>query len=404
MQNVGWFLYHYNNLFFGGGPVRGTVRHVTGFWARAGAVAALAAGAAVHADEVDTLFRAALTRERVPGAALLVVRDAQVRRVSTYGMANLEHDVPVRHDTMFQSGSLGKQFTAAAVLLLQERGRLSLNDPVGKYLGTVPQSWRPITLRELLDHTAGLHDTEEDGGEIFELRREYSDEEIVRTLESYPLNYPPGTRWKYSNSGYVLAGIVVTRVTGRFYGEFLASEIFRPLGMRTARIISDRDIVKHRAAGYVRTPEGVRNQDFASAALNATADGSLYLSVDDWAAWIAAMDRQRLLSAASWNALWARTRLKDGTLAEHGLCFDPVTVAGRPALEFDGSWQGFRTAIERDPATRTTVVVLLNLADADPLPLARAALAHALAPTARAHPAPEGATGAALHRGASPPG
>lgn len=381
MQNVGWFLYHYNNLFFRGDTVRGMGHRAAHL---AGAVLLAALAAAAHADSVDHEFRAALARERIPGAGLLVVRDARVQRVSTYGLANVEQGVPVTRDTMFQSGSLGKQFTAAAVLLLQERGRISLADPIGRYLAPVPQSWEPITVRELLDHTAGLHDSEEDGGEIFDLRREYTDEEIVRIAQSYPLNYPPGTLWKYSNMGYILAGIIVTRITGHFYGDFLASELFRPLGMRTARIISDADIVPHRAAGYLRTTDGIRNQDFASAALNATADGSLYLSLDDWARWIAAMDRQRLLAPASWNALWQRTRLSDGTLTEHGLCFDSVTIAGRPALEFDGSWQGFRSAIARDPRSRTTVVVLLNLADADPLPLARDALAHAL----EAHAAP----------------
>jgi CubicO group peptidase (beta-lactamase class C family) len=360
---------------------------------RAGAVLLAAfAAAAVHADGVDEQFRAALARERIPGAALLVVRDATVRRISTYGLANVELGVPVRHDTMFQSGSLGKQFTAAAVLLLQERGRISLADRAARYLGPVPESWADITVRQLLDHTAGLHDSEEDGGEIFDLRREYTDEELLGVAQRFPLNYPPGTRWKYSNMGYILAGIVVTRVTGRFYGDFLATEIFQPLGMRTARIISDADIIPHRAAGYLRTAQGIRNQDFASAALNATADGSLYLSVDDWARWIAAMDRQRLLSPASWSALWEPTRLSDGSLTEHGFCFDSVSIAGRPALEFDGSWQGFRTAIARDPRSRTTVMVLLNLADADPLPLARQVLTHALAPAAGAHATPRRAT------------
>ncbi len=349
-------------------------------WAWAVLLAALTASTAAHADSVDEQFRGALTRERIPGAALLVVRDARVQRISTYGLANVEHGVPVRHDTMFQTGSLGKQFTAAAVLLLQERGRIALGDRASRYLGPVPQTWEPITVRELLDHTSGLHDSEEDGGEIFDLRHEYTDDEIVRLAQSYPLNYPPGTRWKYSNMGYILAGIIVTRITGRFYGDFLMTEMFRPLGMRTARVISDADIIPHRAAGYLRTVDGIRNQDFASAALNATADGSLYLSLDDWALWIAAMDRQRLLSPASWSALWERTRLSGGALTAHGFCFDTVTIAGRPALEFDGSWQGFRSAMARDPASRTTVVVLLNLADADPLPLARAALAHALAP------------------------
>jgi CubicO group peptidase (beta-lactamase class C family) len=355
------------------------------------AAALVLAGSAAfvaRADSVDEQFRAALARERIPGAALLVVRDARVQRISTYGLANVEQGVPVRRDTMFQSGSLGKQFTAAAVLLLKERGRISLDDPIGRYLGPLPQDWEPITVRELLDHTAGLHDSEEDGGEIFDLRREYTDEELVRIAQSFPLNYPPGTRWKYSNMGYILAGIIVTRITGGFYGDFLTTDIFQPLGMSTARIISDSAIIPHRAAGYLRTADGIRNQDFASASLNATADGSLYLSVDDWAKWIMAMDKRRLLSPASWRALWEPTRLNDGSLTEHGFCFDSVTIDGHPALEFDGSWQGFRTAIAREPRSRTTVVVLLNLADADPLPLARGTLAHELATASRAHGAP----------------
>lgn len=326
------------------------------------------------ADAIDEIFRRAERQDRVPGQALLVVRSGKVVRESAYGVANVEHQVPVRHDTLFQSGSLGKQFTATAVLLLQERGRVSLDDPVGRYLPPGPPDWSPITVRELLDHTSGIHDAEEDGGEIFDLRREYTDEEVIRILQSYPLSFPPGSRWKYNNSGYILAGILVSRVSGMFYGDFLAREVFRPLGMRTARIISDADIIPHRAAGYVRTATGIRNQDFASAYLNSTADGSLYLSLDDWAAWIAAMDRGALLSARSWSQLWERGRLRDGTVTEHGFCWDHVRMGSRDVLEFDGSWQGFRSAIERDPASGFTVVVLANLAEAEPVPIAREVL------------------------------
>jgi CubicO group peptidase (beta-lactamase class C family) len=128
----------------------------------------------------------------------------------------------------------------------------------------------------------------------------------------------------------------VTRRTGAFYGEFLRQQMFRPLGMRTARIISDSDIVPHRAAGYVRTPSGLRNQDFVSASLNATADGSLYLSLDDWSAWIAAMDRGALLSRASWNALWERTKLNDGQQTDHGFCFDRRARGARVRWDLAG--------------------------------------------------------------------
>ena len=326
------------------------------------------------ADAVDALIIATLQRDRIPGIGLLVMRRGSRARLSTYGLANVEHQVPVRHDTLFQSASLGKQFTATAMLMLAERGRISLDDPISQYLPAGPPDWAPITVRELLDHTSGIHDSEEDGG-VFDLRREYSDDEIIRIAHSYPLDFAPGSRWKYNNMGYILSGIIVTRVAGMFYGEFLTREVFRPLGMRTARVISDNDIVPHRAAGYIRTTSGVRNQDFVSASLNATADGSLYLSLDDWSAWIAAMDRGAFLTPGSWAALWDRGRTRDGELTEHGFCWDHATLAGHEVLEFDGSWQGFRAAIERDPASGFTVVVLANLDQAEPLPLARDVLA-----------------------------
>ncbi len=328
----------------------------------------------VRADAVDELVQTAMSRERIPGVALVVVKSGRVVRMSTYGLANVELAVPVKHDTVFQSGSLGKQFTAAAVLLLQERGRLSLNDRISRYLPPGPPAWSSLTVRQLLDHTSGLHDSEEDGGEIFDLRREYSDADLVRILQSYPLSYRPGSRWKYSNSGYILAGIVVTRVSGMFYGDFLAREVFAPLGMRTARIISNADIIPNRAAGYVLTSSGIRNQDFASASLNATGDGSLYLSLDDWAAWIAAMDREALLTHASWATLWERVRTSDGALTQHGLTWDHVALSGHEILEFDGSWQGFRSSMERDPVTGLTVVVLANLDKAEPVPVSRGVL------------------------------
>lgn len=329
--------------------------------------------APLGADAVDAIATQALKQNGIPGLALLVMRNGSIKHIGTYGFANLEHRVPVKRDTVFQSGSLGKQFTAAAVLLLVERGKLALEDRIGKYLPARPPAWAPITVRQLLEHTSGIRDSE-DGGEVFDLRREYTDDEIIAVAESYPLDFPPGSRWKYNNMGYILAGILVTRVSGMFYGEFLAREVFKPLGMRTARIISDSEIVQNRAAGYVRVRSGVRNQDFVSAALNATADGSLYLSLDDWAAWIQALDRRALLSAESYASLWGYTRTTDGQEWPHGYVWDHAQIAGHEVLEFDGSWQGFRTAIERDPASALTVVVLANLAEADPLKIARAVL------------------------------
>ena len=342
-------------------------------WARL-IVVVMAFGANVaHCDTVDAIVTAAQGREGIPGIALLVMRNGKVMRIGTYGLANVEHAVPVKRQTMFQSGSLGKQFTAAAMLLLAERGLLSLDDRIDKYLPPGPAGWEAITIRQLLNHTSGIRDSE-DGGEVFDLRREYSDEQIIQIAQSYPLDFPVGSRWKYNNMGYILAGIIITRVSGMFYGDFIAREVFKPLGMLTARVISDTDIVHNRAAGYVRVSGGIRNQDFVSAALNATADGSLYLSLEDWRAWIAALDRRALLLPASYEALWGSGRTLDGEVFSHGFGWDQTQVSGHAVLEFDGSWQGFRSAIERDPASQLTVVILANLAEANADRIARAVL------------------------------
>ena len=333
---------------------------------RAIAVAAAFAAGPATADAVDDIMTAAQQRDGIPGLALLVMRHGQVARIGTYGYANVEHHVPVSPGTMFQSGSLGKQFTAAAVLLLAERGKLALGDRIDKYLPAGPKGWEAITIRHLLDHTSGIRDSE-GSPPMFDYRRDYSDDEIIRLAQSYPLEFPIGSRWKYNNTGYILAGIIVTRVTGMFYGDFLTREFFQPLGMRTARVISDTDIVANRAAGYVRTATGIRNQDFVAPTLNATADGSLYLSLEDWRAWIEALDREAVLSRASFETLWGTDK--------HGYGWDHATVSGHAVLEFDGSWQGFRTAIERDPASQLTVVVLANLAEAGPDRIAREVIA-----------------------------
>jgi CubicO group peptidase (beta-lactamase class C family) len=343
-------------------------------WARRVFLLVALSAAAARSDTVDNIVAAAQRRNHIPGVALLVMRNGKVARIGTYGLANVEHRVPVKRRTMFQTGSLGKQFTAAAVLLLAERAKLSLDDRIDKYLPPGPTGWEAITIRHLLNHTSGIRDSE-DEGEVFDLRHEYTDDEIIKVAQSFPLDFPAGSRWKYNNMGYILAGIIVTRVSGSFYGDFLTREIFRPLGMRTARVISDTDIVDDRAAGYVRANAGIRNQDFVSAALNATADGSLYLSLDDWSAWIAALDRRALLSSVSYNALWGRASTTDGQILDHGFVWDHGQLNGHPVLEFDGSWQGFRSGIECDPTTQLTVVILANLAEAPADAIAREVMA-----------------------------
>jgi CubicO group peptidase (beta-lactamase class C family) len=186
-----------------------------------------------------------MEHQRVPGVAVGIVSRGEPILIRGYGYANVEHQVPVKPETIFQVASLTKQFAATEVMLLVQEGRLGLDDPITKYLDGAPKQWQSITIRHLLNHTSGVHDTLPE-----DLRRDLSEDEIARRAFDHPLDFPPGSRWSYCNTGYELLGIVVRRVSGRSWGDFLRQRVFTPLGMTTARVISEEEIVPNRAAGY----------------------------------------------------------------------------------------------------------------------------------------------------------
>ncbi|HLB91291.1 MAG TPA: serine hydrolase domain-containing protein, partial [Terriglobales bacterium] len=202
--------------------------------------------AADQPDAIDKYVQAEMARQKIPGLALLVSRSGRVVRAQGYGLANVELQVPVKPETIFQSGSMGKQFTATAVMMLVEEGKIGLEDPLTKFFPGAPAAWTQVTIRELLSHSAGFTDYPKN----FDMRKDYTEAQVLKIVEAIPLAYTPGTRWSYSNLGYLTLGIVIHKVTGEFYGDFLQERIFRPLGMNTTRIISEADIVPNRSAGY----------------------------------------------------------------------------------------------------------------------------------------------------------
>src|SRR5205807_6576766 len=201
---------------------------------------------ASSADAVGDYLRSEMARQHIPGLALMVARDGKIVRAEGFGLANVELQVPVKPETVFQSGSMGKQFTATAVMMLVEEGNVGLDDPLFKYFPDGPASWKDVTVRELLSHTVGFGDYPEK----FDFRKDWTEAELLKLVESLPLAYSPGTKWEYSNLGYLTLGLMIHKVTGKFYGDFLQERIFRRLGMQTTRIISEADIVPNRAAGY----------------------------------------------------------------------------------------------------------------------------------------------------------
>src|SRR5579862_559451 len=320
---------------------------------------------------VDEFIKAEMRRQKVPGLALAIVSHGTTVGSKGYGLANVELGVPVSDATVFQSGSIGKQFTAVCVMLQVEDGKLALDDPLTKYFPDAPAAWKDITIRNVLTHTSGIPDyTDEgmqrDGRPVIDYRRDYSEEELAKIAYGLPLDFPPGTRWKYSNTGYLLLGVLVHKVSGRFYGDVLRDRVFAPLQMRTARIISEADIIQNRASGYRLLNGELKNQEWVSPSLNTTADGALYLSIRDYIAWDRGLRAQAILNERSWAEVYRPVSLKDGKLHAYGFGWGVEQWHERPWYHHSGSWQGFKTEISRYLADDLTIVVLTNLAESSP--------------------------------------
>jgi CubicO group peptidase (beta-lactamase class C family) len=313
---------------------------------------------------VNTYVKAEMKRQHIPGLALLVVKDGNIVCSEGFGLANVELQVPVKPETIFQSGSVGKQFTATAVMMLVEEGKVGLDDAITKYFADAPAAWKDVTVRELLSHTAGFGDYPKN----FNFRKDWTEDQLLKVVEGIPLAYAPGTKWEYSNLGFLTLGIMIHRVTGEFYGDFLQQRIFQPLGMTSTRIISEADIVPNRAAGYRLVKGELKNQEWVAPALNTTADGSLYFSIVDLAKWDAALYTEKLLKRSSLDTMWTVAKLKNGepNKGDYGFGWFIEKRNGHLCIHHDGSWQGFETAIDRYVDDRLTVVALSNLADAEP--------------------------------------
>jgi CubicO group peptidase (beta-lactamase class C family) len=315
-------------------------------------------------DEVAQFVRAEMQRQHIPGLTLLVSKNGKPLRTEGYGLSNVELNVPAKPESIFQSGSVGKQFTATAVMMLVESGKVGLEDPLTKYFPSAPAAWKQVTVRELLSHTAGFTDYPKD----FDMRKDYTEEQLLKIVEAIPLAYPPGSSWSYSNLGFLTLGILIHKVTGEFYGDFLQQRVFKPLGMSTTRVISEADIVPNRSAGYRLVNGQLKNQEWVSPSLNTTADGALYFSILDLAKWDAALYTEQLLKRSSLTQMWTVAPLRDGkpNSGHYGYAWFIEVDHGHRVIEHGGAWQGFETQISRYVHDGLTVVVLTNLEGAEP--------------------------------------
>ena len=305
---------------------------------------------AAFADPVDDIVMAEMKRQHSPGIGIAIVKNGLPVKVAGYGLANVELQAKVTPTTFFQTGSVGKQFVAALVLLLVNDGKLKLDDPVSAYLPNAPPAWQSMTIRQLLTHTSGMARVDP----AIDLRKDYTEDELLESAYKLAPSNPPGERYDYSNLGYQVLGIVCSKVGGRFYGDQLRERLFVPSGM-SSRIISERDIVPGRAAGYDRVDGVLKNQQWVSPSLNTTADGSLYVSAEDMARWSIALDGDTVLTHAMKEAMWTPSTLNSGERWDYGFGWRLFNEEGRRSVRHRGDWQGFTSHIVHFPEDRLTI-------------------------------------------------
>ena len=319
----------------------------------------LAASAPAVADDLDTYVRDYMKARHVPAVVWGVFKDGKVVKSRAYGLANIEFGAKATTDSVFEIGSVSKQFTATALLMLFEEGRLSLDDRIDKYIADLPEDWRPVTLRQLLGHTSGIPDMEAIFG-YESYRNIYTPKEIIAIANSKPMDFKPGEGWSYSNTGYYLAGMILEKVSGKPYGEFLRERIFRPLGMSHTRESDPTAIIPKRASGYQVNASGeweVRDPMQPTACLGA---GTLVSTLEDMAKWDAAITQNRLLQPATQALMFTEGRTTKGPTG-YGLGWFISPWRGEKSYEHSGGTAGFSCEYRRFPERGVSAMVFTNL-------------------------------------------
>jgi CubicO group peptidase (beta-lactamase class C family) len=294
-----------------------------------------------------------------PGAAVIVVRDGQTILRKGYGMANLELGVPIEPDMVFRLGSITKQFTAVCILMLLEQGKLALDDPITKFLPNYPTRGYVITVEHLLTHTSGLRSYTDMPERIPLIRKDFTLQELIDFFKNQPMQFAPGTRWVYNNSGYVLLGAIIEKVTTQTYEQFMQQHIFQPLGMKRSYYDSPERIIPRRVAGYQGNPNGYSNAAYVSMT-QPYAAGALASTVDDLALWDAALHADRLVKQETLQRAFALYRLADGSFTDYGYGWGISEYQGHRIVEHGGGIQGFVTHAVRMPDDRVFVAILSN--------------------------------------------
>jgi CubicO group peptidase (beta-lactamase class C family) len=322
-------------------------------------------------EEIDTLVRAVAGSGGL-GIAVAVAQDGALRHSAGYGLADREWGLPVTPQTVFGLGSVTKPFTAQAIMLLERDGRLTLDAPLRAYLTDYRGPGQDVTLAQLLTHTSGIPNYVMRPGFWEEVApREHSPKELCALFQGLPLDFAPGSQYRYSNSGYHLLGMIIEVLAGMDYEAFLRARIFAPLGMRDTRLLRHDAIIARRARGYQPADDGsMRNARYFDWSA-AVANGGLGSTLDDLALWDAALRKGQPLDAVAQARMEAPLRLASGRTEGYGLGWGLSTYRGQPLAHHAGGVPGYSTFVGRFAARATTLIVLTNRSGFDAASLAR---------------------------------
>ena len=321
-------------------------------------------------DQIDQHMR-----EKYPSfsGTILVAERNQDLVVLSYGLADREHGVPNTSQTRYEIGSIGKSITAMAIMILEERGLLNVEDPLCEYLPDCPQAWEPVTLHHLLNHTSGIPsftDLASEGKIEGEACVDYTPDEVIATFRDFPLDFQPGSSWHYNNSGFFLLGLVIEGVTGESYETFIQENILLPLGMSDTGYNHAHKIVKNRASGYsLELLELINAPDWHVSTIYAA--GGFYSTVGDLFKWDQALYSEQLVSKETLDRIFASSSATNYGSTKYGYGWYITEASGHKSIEHNGQTSGFLSQLARYPNDQVTIIVLSNFDMLDVNPISR---------------------------------
>jgi CubicO group peptidase (beta-lactamase class C family) len=312
-----------------------------------------------RADKVDDLVAAQMNRQHIPGLSLAVLKNGKAVKLKGYGVANLELGTRSTPATVFQIGSMSKQFIATGIVFLNEEGKIDLDDSVAKYIPDAPQTWQAITVRHLLTHTSGLVRETPD----LQLKAQ-SEIEAIRSAYPAPLSFKPGDKWQYSNLGYFVLAEIINQAAHVPWPQYLEQRIFTPLGMSATRTTTVEELVADRASGYHWMDSGTFHN--AQILPGVRPSGAFLSSVLDLTKWDAALYSDEFLSSEKRELMWTPVKLNDGSEKPYGFGWEVGKTGKHRHVKHAGTMLGFRSQLLRFPDDRLSVVVLTNATQASP--------------------------------------